>query len=41
MGNPKIRFYFKYFVEIETNGTITPIEEMMVLVDQWNVSLNI
>jgi len=27
-----------YFVEIETNGTIMPIEEMLVLVDQWNVS---
>ena len=27
-----------YFIEIETNGTIVPIDEMLDLVDQWNVS---
>jgi organic radical activating enzyme len=28
----------KYYVEVETNGTISPIDEMLTLVDQWNVS---
>jgi len=28
----------KYFVEIETNGTILPIDELIPLIDQWNVS---
>jgi 7-carboxy-7-deazaguanine synthase len=27
-----------FFVEVETNGTIRPIERMLPLVDQWNVS---
>lgn len=28
----------KYYVEVETNGTISPIDELLTLVDQWNVS---
>ena len=27
-----------YFIEIETNGTISPTPEILGLVDQWNVS---
>jgi organic radical activating enzyme len=27
-----------YYVEIETNGTISPSDELLSLVDQWNVS---
>jgi len=28
----------KYYVEVETNGTISPTDEIIPLVDQWNVS---
>jgi len=27
-----------YFIEIETNGSIKPVRELLPLVDQWNVS---
>ncbi len=27
-----------FFIEVETNGTIIPIAEMLDLIDQWNVS---
>lgn len=27
-----------FFIEIETNGTLTPTSEMIEVVDQWNVS---
>lgn len=27
-----------YYLEVETNGTIPPIEDLVSLVDQWNVS---
>src|SRR6267143_4783455 len=27
-----------FFIEIETNGTLTPASEMIEVVDQWNVS---
>ncbi len=27
-----------YFIEVETNGTLVPIKEMVELVNQWNVS---
>ena len=34
-----VQYYgFKPFVEVETNGTITPSETMVENVDQWNVS---
>lgn len=28
----------RYFIEVETNGTIIPSKEIISLVDQWNVS---
>ncbi len=28
----------KFFIEIETNGTILPLDELVSLIDQWNVS---
>lgn len=28
----------KFFIEIETNGTILPMTELIPLIDQWNVS---
>jgi 7-carboxy-7-deazaguanine synthase len=31
-------WYKNYFVEVETNGTIKPDEDILQLVDQWNVS---
>ena len=30
--------YKNYFVEVETNGTIKPRDDILPLVDQWNVS---
>ena len=30
--------YKSYFVEVETNGTIKPSDDILQLVDQWNVS---
>ncbi len=27
-----------YYIEIETNGTVTPLKEMIILVDNWNIS---
>ena len=28
----------KFFIEIETNGTILPLDRLIPLIDQWNVS---
>ena len=28
----------KYFIEIETNGTLLPLDKLIPLIDQWNVS---
>ena len=28
----------KFFIEIETNGTILPLDKLVSLIDQWNVS---
>lgn len=28
----------EFYVEMETNGTIEPVDDMLVLIDQWNVS---
>jgi len=28
----------KFFIEIETNGTILPLDRLVSLIDQWNVS---
>ena len=27
-----------FYIEVETNGTIMPMDEMVALIDQWNVS---
>lgn len=34
----KYNFNFKPFIEIETNGTLLPKEDLYGLVEQWNVS---
>lgn len=31
-------YKFKPFIEVETNGTITPLEDFDLLVNKWNVS---
>lgn len=28
----------KFFIEIETNGTILPLNKLVLLIDQWNIS---
>ena len=33
-----LSFPKKFFIEIETNGTILPLDELVSLIDQWNVS---